>query len=245
MVDVRESSGLKSLASLREHERRQIQQADAARARAEAEQRARLESEREQARAERERQRIERVSSEAAESQRRAELDRLEIARVAELERAERAARGREELELRLAEERGSRRSAELVFTAQLLRQRTFACLSAALCIASWLGGAALYFGALRPAAERAELAGERALADERTAHALADEAGARSTRRSDELSRRVSALEEQLRERPGAVSGAPAGAPQKAGPKPAHGTNAAAPPCRDDGDPLNPCLKR
>jgi hypothetical protein len=246
MAEVRESSGLTSLAALREQETRRIaQQTEAARARAETEQRARLESERELARLERERQRIERTAAESLDMQRQAELSRLEAARVSELERAERAARGREELQVQLAVERGARRSAELALTAQLLRQRSLAVVSAALCGASWLCGAALYFGSIRPQSERAALAAERSLADERQARAAADEGNARSARRSEELAQRVSMLEQELREQ--AAAGplhAVQGIPHKPGQQPAHGVSASQPPCRDDGDPLNPCLK-
>ncbi|HEX7452161.1 MAG TPA: hypothetical protein VF294_07750 [Polyangiaceae bacterium] len=247
MADVRESSGLTTLAALREHEtRRLVQQTEAARARAEAEQRARLESEREAARLERERQRIERAASESLEVQRQAELSRLEAARALELERAERATLGHEALQLQLVEERGARRSAELVSTAQLLRQRSFAVLSAALCAVSWLGGGALYFGSIRPQAERSALVREQALAAERQARAAAEQGHARSARRNDELARRVSALEQELRDQAAAVPNHTVqGTPQKSGQPSKRGVNLSQPPCRDDGDPLNPCLKR
>ena len=246
MSEVRESSGLTSLAALREQETRRIaQQTEAARARAEAEQRARLESERELARLERERQRIERATAESLDTQRQAELSRLEAARVSELQRAEREARAREELQVQLAEERGARRSAELALTAQVLRQRSLAVLSAALCGASWLCGAALYFGSLRPQSERAALTAERSLADERQARAAAEEGNARSARRNEELAARVSKLELELRDQAVALTPDTAqGVPKKPGLKPRHGVNASQPPCRDDGDPLNPCLK-
>jgi hypothetical protein len=242
MAEVRESSGLTSLAALREQETRRIMlQTEAARARAEAEQRARMESERELARLERERQRLERAATDSRE----VELSRLEAARASELERAERAKRAREELQVLLAEERGARHSAELTFTAQLLRQRSFALLSAALGVVSWLGGAALYLGALRPQAERAALAAEHSVAVERQARVAAEESTARSARRNDELARRVGLLEQELRDQ---VVAGPShtvqGVPQKSGQKSAHGLSASQPPCRDDGDPLNPCLK-
>jgi hypothetical protein len=246
MAEARESSGLTSLAALREHEsRRIVQQTEAARARAEAEQRARLESERELARLARERQRSERAASESLEAERRAELSRFEAARASELERAERATRGREELQALLAEERGARRAAELTFTAQLLRQRSLALLSTALCVVSWLGSAALYLGAIRPQAERAALTAEHSLADERRARAAAEDGNVRSARRNEELARRVSSLEQELRDQVAAVPNHTAqGIPQKSGQKSVHGVSASQPPCRDDGDPLNPCLK-
>jgi hypothetical protein len=243
MAGVTESSGLTSLARLREHERRQAQQAEAARARAESEQRARLQSERELLRAERERQRIEQTAAQTAEAQRNAELERLEAARAAELERAERAVRSRDELERMLVEERGSRRLAELAVTAQLLRQRTFALLSAALCVASWLGVAALYFGALRPGAEAAVLSAQRSLAEEQKARATDQDASARATRRAENLSRQLAALEAEPHDPRTEVPPA-RGAPARPGQKPPRATNVSSPPCRDDGDPLNPCLK-
>lgn len=237
MAEVRESSGLTTLAALREQE--------TTRARAEAEQRARLESERELARLERERQHIERATAESLDMQRQAELSRLEAARVSELQRAEREARARQELQAQLAEERGARRSAELALTAQVLRQRLLAVLSAALCGASWLCGGVLYFGSLRPQSERAALATERSLADERQALAAAEQGSARSARRSEELAARVSMLELELRDQAAAVTPhIVLGVPQKPGQKLTHGVSASQPPCRDDGDPLNPCLK-
>ncbi len=247
MAGRRESSGLTSLAVLREQETRRIaQQTEAARARAEAEQRARLESERELARLERERQRIERAAAESLDTQRQAELSRLEAACVSELRRAEREARAREELQVQLAEERGARRSAELALTAQLLRQRSWAVFSAALCGASWLCGAALYFGAIRPTSERA--GARRRSSRSRTSVKLVRlprKAGARSTRRNEELARRVGTLEQELRDQAVAVPNhAAQGIPQKPGFNLRHGVSASQPPCRDDGDPLNPCLK-
>jgi hypothetical protein len=237
MAEVRESSGLTSLAALREQE--------TIRARAEAEQRARLESERELARLERERQRIERAAAESLDTKRQAELNRLEAARVFELQRAEQEARAREDLQVQLAEERGARRSAELALTAQLLRQRLLAVSSAALCGASWLCGAVLYFGSLRPQTERAALAAERLLADERQARAAAEQGNARSVRRNEELAARVGMLELELRDQAAAVTPHTVPAvPQKPGQKATHGVSASQPPCRDDGDPLNPCLK-
>ena len=115
MAEARESSGLTSLAALREHEtRRIVRQTEAPRARAEAEQRARLESERELERLAQERQRSERAASESLEAQRQAELSRFETARASQVERAERATRERDELQVLLAEELGARRAAEL-----------------------------------------------------------------------------------------------------------------------------------
>jgi hypothetical protein len=244
MAGVTESSGLTSLARLREHERKQAQQAEAARERAESEQRARLQSERELLRAERERQRIEQSAAQTAEAERSAELERLEAARAAERERAEHTVRSRDELTRMLVEERGSRRLAELSVTAQLLRQRTFGLLSAALCVASWLGGAALYFGALRPGAERALLAAQRSLAEERKARATEQDAGARAMRRAEDLSRQLGALEAELYE-PHTEAPPARGAPARPGQKPPREIRVSAAPCRDDGDPLNPCLKR
>jgi hypothetical protein len=244
MAELRESSGLLSLAALREHEKRQIQQqTEASRARAEAEQRARIDAER----IDRERQRIEQAASELAEVERRAELSRLEAARASELERAEGATRAREELQVQLAEERGARRAAEISFAARLQRPRLLAVFSSALCLATGLAAAALYFGSIRPEAARARLAADRSLADEHRARVDADEGNARSARRNEELSRRLSSLDQALRERPPAAPepAVQSAKPQKLGTNTGHGVTTSLPPCRDDGDPLNPCLKR
>ena len=245
---LQESSGLHSLAALHEHEKRQIQlQNEASRARAEAEQRARLEAERDAARAERERQRTERAAADSAELARREELSRLDAARVVELERAERATREREALQIELAGERGARRSAELVFAGQLYRQRLFTLASAALCVVTWLGTTGYYFASVRPDAERAQLSARRSLSDEQRARADAEATGMRLRHRNEELAQRVSSLEQAQSSAPttappGPTHGAP---PTKTGPHPPHGgVTTSAPPCRDDGDPLNPCLK-
>ena len=244
MAELRESSGLHSLAALREHEKRHAQaQAEAARARAEAEQRARHEA----ARIEHERRHAERAAQEYAESAQRAELVRLETAQRTEFERAEALLRASAELRAQLEREREARRSVELGLTSQLLRQRLWVSVSAALCVGGGLAAPGLYFGALRPSAERALATVQQALVSERRARSEAQEREARSIRRADELSSRVALLEQTLREErerqatpspvPSAVrrpltTRAPlAGPPIK--------------PCRDDGDPLNPCLKR
>ncbi|MEO7033812.1 MAG: hypothetical protein ABI548_08010 [Polyangiaceae bacterium] len=236
-----ESSGLHSLAALHEHEKRQAQlQSEASRARAEAEQRARLEAER----AQRERQRIERTAS--VELARREELTRLDAARVAEFQRAECATRGCEALQRELATERGARRSAELCFASRLSRQRLFTLVSSAVCVATWLGTAGWYFGSLRPDAERAQLTAERSLADERRGCADAEASGARLLRRNDEFAQRPSLLQQAQHDLsttvpPGPSHGAP---PPKIGPHSVHAVTTSQPPCRDDGDPLNPRLK-
>ncbi len=244
---LQESSGLHSLAALHEHEKRHIQlQAEASRARAEAEQRARLEAERQAAHAEHERQRIERAASDSAELARREELTRLDAARQTELERAERATRDREALQLELAAERGAHRSAELRFTSRLSRQRLFTLASAALCIMTWLATLGSYFGLLRPSAERAQLGAVRLLADERRARADLEASGARLLRRNEELAQRVSSLERAQLDAPTTTPAAPtqSAPPMKTGLRPAHGGASSQPPCRDDGDPLNPCFK-
>ncbi|MEO8899970.1 MAG: hypothetical protein ABI488_00280 [Polyangiaceae bacterium] len=244
---LQESSGLHSLAALHEHENRRIQlRAEASRARAEAEQRARLEAERSAERAESERQRSERAASDSAELARREESTRLDAARAAEFERAERSARSYEALQIELASERGARRSAELGFASQLSRQRLFMLVSSAVCVATWLGTAGWYFGSLRPDAARAQLTAERSLADERRARADVEASSARLLRRNDELAQRVSSLQQAPHDLsttrpPGPSHGA---RPTKIGPHAVHGVTISPPPCRDDGDPLNPCLK-
>jgi hypothetical protein len=248
MAELFESSGLLSLASLREHEKKQAhQQAEAARARAEAEQRARLEAEREAARREQERQRDERRAHEFTEAARRAEQLRLEAVQRAEAERASALSRSAEESRLHLSLEREARRTVELGLTAQLLRQRLFTSLAWALCVGTWLGAFALYVGALRPAADRALGAAQQALIAEQRAHGEAQASVLRGARRADELSLRIDSLEQRLREA-NASSSTPLPVPQpidrKPGSRPPALTGPVKP-CRDDGDPLNPCLRR
>src|SRR6187551_1335101 len=166
MAELCESSGLHSLASLREHEKRRAQQqAEAARARAEAEQCARKEAERAAEHGAHER----RLAALAhAESTQRAELLQLKSTQRAELERAEGLQRASSELKLQLDREREARRSLELGLTSQLLRQRLWASASAALCVGSWLFAAGLYFLALEPRAEGRLVASQQALLSER-----------------------------------------------------------------------------
>lgn len=244
MAELCESSGLHSLASLREHEKRRAQQqAEAARARAEAEQHARKEAER----VEHERRLAERKARESAEAAHRAELSLIESTQRAEFERAERLVRSNADLKSELESERAARRSAELELTSQLLRQRLKAHVSLALCVGSGLAAVALYFVAPRPNVERALALAEHSLFDERRAHAEAEQRELLSKQRENELSARVSSLEQSLRdERERRATPLPA-------PRPTtpprniepirHGTSVK--PCRDDGDPLNPCLKR
>jgi len=244
MAELQESSGLHSLASLREHEKRHAQaQAEAARARAEAEQRARKEA----ARLEQERRQAERAAQDHAESAQRAELVRLETAQRAEFERAEALLRASAELKAHVDREREARRSVELGLTSRLLRQRLWTSVSAALCVAGGLAAAALYFGALRPNAERALATVQQSLLSERRAGAEAREREAHARRRADELDSRVNALERDLRaEREPPVAAPPALlSGRKWTRQPLSVPPAAVKPCRDDGDPLNPCLKR
>ncbi len=247
MAELRESSGLHSLASLREHEKRRArEQAEAAHARAQAEQHARQEAERAAARLEQERRLAERVVLEYAESAQRAELARLETAQLAEFERAEGLLRASAELKSQLEDERKARRSVELGLTSRLLRQRLWTSVSAALCVGSGLTAAGLYFGALRPSADRAIAAAQQSLLSERRARSEAEQREARSTRRADELNSRISSLEQTLREERDRRSAQPPSL--SALRKPITREPLSLPPvkpCKDDGDPLNPCLKR
>lgn len=228
MAELCESSGLHSLPS--------------ARTRAEAEQRARHEAER----LEHERQRAARAEREAKESAQRAQLSRLEDAARAQFERAERLSRASAELRGELEAERAARRSVELGLTSQLLRQRLRAQVSVALCVAGGLTAVGVYFGALRPNAQRAVASAESSLLDERRARGEAEQREARSRLRAEALNSRIGSLEQSLRdarERDAAQPPLPSSARRPvahASPPPA-----SVKPCRDDGDPLNPCLKR
>jgi len=250
MAQLRESSGLHSLAALRQHEiERSQKQAGEARAQAEAEQRARLLAERERAREAELRVEAERGLLRSVDAARRAELEELERARLVEFDRAEREAGARRNLELSLAEANNAQRQAEIRFVARTARGRLINLFSAALCLATWLGTAAFYFAVVRPDADRSRVALERALADEHRARSDADAGAVRASQRQAELSERISSLEQALRDERERAAAAPTGVTGKhahAGPK--HGgaeppTSHA--PCRDDGDPLNPCLKR
>jgi hypothetical protein len=244
MAELCESSGLHSLASLREHEKKHaLRQAEAARLRAEAEQRARHESER----VEHERQRAERAAREAAESAQHTELRQLEDAHRTQFERAEGLFRANAELQSELESGRAARRKVELKLTSELLRQRLRTQVSLASCVAIGLAASCLYFGALRPNAEHALASAERALLDERRARSEATQGQTRSRVRADELSSRVSSLEQSLREERDRRTPQPSTNPTLRRPL-AHGAPTVPPsvkPCRDDGDPLNPCLKR
>jgi len=236
------------LASLRAHEKRQArQQAEAARARAEAEQLARAEAERAAAHNERERRLAERAALTHIECVPRAEFAELETAQRSEFERAEALLRSEAELKLQLGREREARQGLELRVTSQLLRQRLWASASAALCVSGGLAAALLYFGALRPGAERALATAQQSLLDERRARVESQEREAHSRRRADELSSRVNALERDLRaEREPPVAAQPGlGSGRKRTTRQQLSLPPPAKPCRDDGDPLNPCLKR
>lgn len=241
MREQHESSGLHSLAALRELEQKRARdQAEAARARAEAEQSARLE--RQALRREQERQSAERAARELAES---AQL-RSDIAERVEAECSAAQSRRTEELRLSLNQEREARRTAELRLTARLLQQRFIANVASALYLATALGALAAYFGALRPTAERALGAAEQALRTEKRAHAEAEANVLRGARRAAELSLRVDSLEQRLREAPGVgpvLVRTQQVMPQRPGAP--HGSVKVTGDCVEDGDPLNPCLRR
>jgi membrane protein involved in colicin uptake len=247
MAQLRESSGLHSLAALRQHEAERSQkQAEEARAQAEAEQRARLVAERERAREAEQRAEVERSLLRSADAAQRTELAELERARTVELDRAERDARVRRDLELSLTAAKSAQRHAEISLVARTARGRLINVLSVALCLASWLGIAAFYFAVVRPDADRSRVDEERALAAEHRERSDAVAIRARASQREAVLGDRVSSLEQALRDRSPAAGSAPTGGPGKRwrGPAPVP-TPTSHLPCRDDGDPLNPCLKR
>ena len=247
MAQSRDSSGLLSLASLRERETRHAQQrSHAVRARAEAEQRARADAEREKLRTIEERQRLDRVTEVSAEAVQHAERLRLEAARTAEREQARIWARDADEQRLLLSAERESKRSAELAFTAQLLRQKMFTSLAAAACIGSWLAAVGLYFGVVAPRAERVLLTVQHSLAAEERALGEARVSGARLVQERAQLAQNIGSLEQSLRDARAVSATPPAlhrGSLLGGRPVPpnSHHENA---PCKDDGDPLEPCLK-
>jgi colicin import membrane protein len=244
MAELFESSGLHSLAFLREHEKRRAQhQAEAVRVRAEAEQRARHEAER----IEQERRLAERAARENAESTQRAEVVSLQNARRVEFDRAEALVQANAQLKQQLESERSARRSFELGLTAKLLRQRLWTGISTTLCLGSGLTVIGLYFGVLQPNAEHAAASARNALLGEQKALSDAQQRELRSNLRADGLKTELASLERTLREeRERRATPAPSASVTRRvsatpGPKP----TGVVKPCRDDGDPLNPCLKR
>jgi hypothetical protein len=150
-------------------------------------------------------------------------------------------------LKVQLDGEREARQRLELRLTSQLLRQRLVASVSAALCASSWLAAGGLYFGALRPAAERALATAEQSLLGERRMSSETRERELQAISRSDELSARVTGLERDLRaerERRAAPPSAP-GNVRKWTTREPLSAKSVVKPCRDDGDPMNPCLRR
>ncbi|MEI9948056.1 MAG: hypothetical protein WDO74_03515 [Pseudomonadota bacterium] len=98
----------------------------------------------------------------------------------------------------------------------------------------------------MRPSADRAIAAAQQSLLSERRARSEAEQREARSTRRADELNSRISSLEQTLREERDRRSAQPPSL--SALRKPITREPLSLPPvkpCKDDGDPLNPCLKR
>jgi hypothetical protein len=240
MAELHESSGLHSLAALRKLE------AERSQAQAEAEQRARLAAERERAREAEHRLELERRVQRSAAEARQSELVELERARLVELERAEREAQRRRDSEIALLEAQSALRQAELRFRARTARARFLSGFSAALCVSSWLCAIGLYVALFRPELERSRALLENALAGERQAERAADATRAHAAQREATLNERIAALE-QARAAPSAALLVPTAPPAKRN-EPRHGSPASVSsrtPCRDDGDPLNPCLKR
>ncbi len=245
MAETGESSGLSSLAALRHHHEaeRSQKQAEDARAQAEAEQRARASVER--ARMERERAQREQMRLKSEESLRVAARAELERSRALD-ERAEREACARRDSEARLLEERSAHRAEQLVLLTRVARQRLLVTLSSALCLLTWLASGGLYVAVLWPNAERAQSTFTQSLADERRARTDADINAKRAAERSAALVERVASLERALRDEQQLPSATlpTHGVTGKLG---RHESGGASPhgPCLDDGDPLNPCLKR
>jgi hypothetical protein len=246
MAETSESSGLSSLVALRKHEAERSQkQVEDARAQAEAEQRARAAAER--ARAVEDRARREQARLKSEEDLAVAARVELEQARALD-ERAEREARARRDSELRLIEERSAHHAEQLTLLARAARQRLLFTLSSALCLVTWLASAGLYVAVLRPNAEHAQSTFAQSLADEHRARLDAETNSVHAAERGAVLVERLASLEQTLRDERAVRPTTPPthGATEK---PERHGSGAAAPhgPCpdADDGDPLNPCLKR
>ena len=243
MAEARESSGLHSLAELRRLA------AEESRKQAESAQRARLVAERERARIEQERADHERALRAAAESGLHAEIERLEQARLEESAHTLHEAKQRRELELALVEAQNRLQQSEVVRIDRAARARVWLAASWTSTGAVVLAAACAYLGVVRPDsfARRAELASTHL---ENAKLRLDEEAiAARDRAREAALDARVSELERALRDARSASVASRSSATSSARAPHGHGEDSAdtasRKPCRDDGDPLNPCLKR
>ncbi|HEY0469174.1 MAG TPA: hypothetical protein VGC79_33510, partial [Polyangiaceae bacterium] len=135
----------------------------------------------------------------------------------------------------------------ELSLTSRLLRQRLWTSFVVAVCVGGGLVAAGLYFGTLRPNAERAIASLQQSLLAERETRSALQQREARSRLVADELSSRVSSLEQSLRTERARWFTQPTASnpPRKPITREPLPVAANVKPCRDDGDPLNPCLKR
>lgn len=243
MAGSRESSGLLSLTALREEEKKRAhERAQSARLRAEAEQRTRLAAQQERSRIEQQRREAEPAVPTPAEGVKSTEqASDHAIAREA-CERARELALAVEALQHSVETERALRRESEQGLRVKVSRQRQVATLSVVLACGSWLGAAALYWGPLR---SQAEHAASRPLESRASPRAERDPAGTTETAaRHDELAARIARLEQKASEaRAGVDAPKLLVAPHGHSTTPKPGT-ARLTPCRDDGDPLNPCLK-
>lgn len=243
MVGSRESSGLLSLTALQEEEKKRAhERARTARLRAEAEQRARLAAQQERSRAEQLRRAAEQIEPTRVEpASAREQTSDQAIAREA-CERARELAVAVEALQQRVDAERALRHESEQVLRVKVTRQRYVSTLSVVLACGSWLGAAALYWGTLRSGAGHAAAIAQesRVVADAEHDSAEASQALAQH----DELAARIARLERMSNAVHAEVDAAkPPSAPRghSVAPK---SSNPKLVPCRDDGDPLNPCLK-
>jgi hypothetical protein len=204
---------------------------------------ARIREEKQRLEAELSRQR-ELEQSRLAEQQRLAEhAVRLDALRQSELERARREAEARAESELLAQRHAHERRMTELRMQQSRTRDRAFAAASSALLALLVPGALWFYFWHARPRAEQLQSELAKLASVERT---RADE-GMRALRESERERTRLAGEVERLQAAP-----TPALAPTPARPAPAQmakplGPLKSLPPheqkCKDNADPLNPCL--
>ena len=243
MAGLRDDSILFSLNSLLERERQRIsEEAEREAKRLEAELQARIERERLAREAEKARLLEEAQRELRDEQRRREEAARVEGLRQAEIERARTEAEARARLELvarqheheknlTVIRERGRRAFAE----------RLAIVLGIALFF-SLAGAFGFYFGKIRPEAARLEVASQTLLDTERSRANVAQRLFERSERQRSKLGEELERLKRELdalRTQP-----KPAPAPRAGRGRPSPAPVKKRPDCKDDDDPLNPCLK-
>lgn len=249
MAELREDSLLFSLEALmaRERERVQLERAEVERRQAlEAAARAAAEKKRVEAELARERTlKLERLEEQHRLARHAAELDAL---RQAELGRAQTEARARAETELLAQRHAHERKLAELELAAKKGRDRVLAIASSVLLVLLVPTALLFHFAHSVPRTRELEAELRKVIVVERKRGDEASQQLTRATARTHELEGEVGRLRAALEARlpsaspvPQAASTAPL-TPPKRSPSRADAARAR-PPCRNSGDPLDPCL--